>query len=273
MSEVDRLRPEDEFVPTFSGSYHEREWIKESLGEFREEQWLLDVLYRVKGGKEATVYCCAAGPATGMQYIAAKVFRPRMFRPMRNDWLYKQGRTPLDADGRSVLDTRALRAIHRKTRFGRRLDTASWCAHEYDALCDLYDAGADVPRPLARGPQAILMQYLGDATRGAPVLHSVSLERAEARRLFDRLLDDVRLALRRFRIHADLSAHNVLYWEGDVWIIDWPQAVDATRHPEAFALLARDIERLCRYFARQGVDADPGRITADLWERFLSHHF
>ena len=68
-------------------------------------------------------------------------------------------------DGKAVFDGRSLKAIRQSTRFGRKIDTASWCAHEYKALCDLYEAGADVPRPLARAEKAILMEYVGDLTR------------------------------------------------------------------------------------------------------------
>mgnify|MGYP000925870685 CR=1 FL=1 len=53
---------------------------------------ITDVLHQVKGGKEATVYCCAAHPSTGVDLIAAKVYRPREFRQLRNDAQYRQGR-------------------------------------------------------------------------------------------------------------------------------------------------------------------------------------
>ena len=268
MAEVEGMNLEDEFDPSFTGTFHEREWITESLSGFYQDRWFTDVLYRVKGGKEATVYCCEAHPDTGLEYLAAKVFRPRAFRAMKNDWLYKQGRGLRDDLGKAVFDGRSLRAVKRKTRHGRRIETASWCQHEYSALRDLHEAGADVPRPLAIGHNAILMEYIGDATRGAPILHRVSLDPAEARELLDRLIRNVELFLECYRIHADLSAYNVLYWEGRATVIDFPQAVDLHTHPNAFALLSRDIERLCRYFVRQGVPCDPGRITQDLWTRF-----
>ena len=50
----------DIFRPTFSGSRHEREWILNYLGPFYDTKKITDVLRRVKGGKEANVYCCAA---------------------------------------------------------------------------------------------------------------------------------------------------------------------------------------------------------------------
>ena len=37
---------------------------------------------------------------------------------------------------------------------------------------------------------------------------------------------------------------------------------------DAYDLLSRDVENLCRYFGAQGVEADAPAITADLWCRF-----
>ena len=273
MSDPSNTRFEDDFDPTFTGTQHERAWIADSLGGFYQDRLITDVLYRVKGGKEATVYCCQAHPSTGMQYVAAKVFRPRMFRAMRNDWMYKQGRGILDAEGKTVLDGRSLRAMKRKTRFGRQINTASWCQHEYGALTECHRIGADVPKPVAATSNAILMEYIGDAAFAAPTLQSMSLERPEAQTLLSRLIGNVELMLSTYRVHADLSAYNVLYWHGRVTLIDFPQAVDAGRHPEAYALLARDIDRLCQYFTRQGVRCDPGQLTHDLWTRFLHGGF
>src|SRR5436305_757337 len=47
-------------------SKHELEWILTYLGGFYDDHLITDVLRRVKGGKEATVYCClAASPGIG----------------------------------------------------------------------------------------------------------------------------------------------------------------------------------------------------------------
>ena len=58
------------------------------------------------------------------------------------------------------------------------------------------------------------------------------------------------------RVHADLSAFNVLYWQGDYRIIDFPQSVDPEVHSAAFPLFERDVVRLCQYFSRYGIVAD-----------------
>ena len=51
------------FKPSFHASRHEREWILTYLGPFYNDHVIIDVLRQVKGGKEATVYCCRATPA------------------------------------------------------------------------------------------------------------------------------------------------------------------------------------------------------------------
>jgi RIO kinase 1 len=111
------------------------------------------------------------------------------------------------------------------------------------------------------------MEYVGDEAGAAPPLHAVSLDLDEARRLFARLLDDIDLMLLHNRIHGDLSAFNVLYWNGAVRIIDFPQVVSARGNPDAYALLQRDLTRLCAYFTRCGLALDPAVITANLWAR------
>ena len=58
---------------TYTPTDPERVYLLESLGGFFEDQWLTDILYKVRVGKEATCYCCRAHPETGLDLIAAKV--------------------------------------------------------------------------------------------------------------------------------------------------------------------------------------------------------
>ena len=113
------------------------------------------------------------------------------------------------------------------------------------------------------------MEYVGDESMGAPDLHSVTLEEDEARRLYGALIRNIEMFLSCQRVHADLSAYNVLYWQGDFRIIDFPQTVDAFDNPHALFLLGRDVERICQYFARYAIEASAADIAADLWTRFL----
>jgi RIO kinase 1 len=262
-------RGNDEFKPSFTGSKHERQWIMEYLGLFYDDHVITDVLRQVKGGKEATVYCCRANPALGVELLAAKVYRPRMFRQLRNDAIYRKGRELVDEEGKEARGRREKLAMEKKTGFGQTLRHTNWLSNEFQTLRRLHAAGADVPKPFASSDNAILMEYLGSETFPAPALGQVRLEPHAARLLWKRLMDNVEVMLAHDRVHGDLSAYNVLYWNGQAKIIDLPQAVDPFVNPEAFALLRRDVERLCQHFARYGVEANGAHIARELWERHV----
>jgi RIO kinase 1 len=258
------------FNPTFSSSRHERKWIIDYLGGFYEDQIIADVLRQVKGGKEATVYCCEAHPDREMDLIAAKVYRPRIFRTLKNDQLYREGGNIADESGQSALRGRRARvAMQKKTEFGHTLLHNAWLSNEYAHLQTLHAAGALVPQPYAMGDNVILMEYLGEVTDPAPPLINVRLERSEALPLFRTLIDNIDLMLQHQVVHGDLSPHNILYWDGEVRIIDFPQAVASHVNPHSQALLMRDVERVCQYFARYGVESDPRRLARDLWGQYL----
>ena len=257
------------FSPTLDATWQEKDWISEHLGPFWAGKQITGVLRRVKGGKEANVYCCAAHPATGLDLIAAKLYRPRKFRNLRNDSQYRQGRPILDARGEVVSqrDWRMHKAIQSKSRKGLEAQQTSWIEYEFQSMRRLYEAGADVPLPVKRGDHTILMEYVGDEIIAAPALIQVSLAPDEARGLFERLMRNVEVMLGCSVIHGDLSAYNVLYWNGAVKIIDFPQVVDPRGNPDAFVLFSRDVERLCQYFARYGVVSQPTELANDLWAR------
>ena len=257
------------FQPTFTSSRHEHEWIVNYLGAFYEDSLITDVLRQVKGGKEATVYCCSAHPRTGAEWVAAKVYRPRVFRALKNDAPYRQGRRVLDADGKLVKNDSMLGAVQKGTSFGKELLHTSWLAHEYQTLVLLHRAGADVPQPLASNDNAILMEYVGEAELAAPALHEVRLPADEVRPLFDRLIANVETMLACHRVHADLSAYNVLYWEGEIRIIDFPQSVDPRENRHARRFFWRDVERLCQYFARYGLRTDAAALAGSIWARHV----
>lgn len=238
----------------------EQDPVKEALEHFFTEGLITEVLHAVKSGKEATVYCCQAHPSTGVQLLAAKVYRSRNNRGFKNDAIYQEGRL--------ILDRRVRRAVQNKSRFGREAQFGMWVDYEFAALDALYKAGADIPRPFARSSSAILMEYLGDHQRPAPSLQNVELPRDEVYPVFDRLMRNIELWLANNYVHADLSAYNVLYWQNQVRIIDFPQAVNPRFNPNARSLLTRDIENICRYMARYGLERDGHAIADRLWRRF-----
>lgn len=259
---------------TYHPAKHEAGWLYDSLREFFEQQIITDVLALVKGGKEASVYRCAAQESTGETFLAAKVYRPQMFRALSNDAMYKQGRALLTADKHQVhanMD-RVMRAVGKRTAFGRQVSHTSWLMHEYLTLDTLYASGGAVPKPVAVAENAILMTYIGDEASAAPTLNEVRLDRDEAPDLFKEVMRNIWLMLEQGWVHGDLSAYNILYWEGAITLIDFPQVTALHDNSQAHFILQRDVERVCEYFQRQGVRSDSGRIIADLWKRYGFMH-
>jgi RIO kinase 1 len=110
---------------------------------------------------------------------------------------------------------------------------------------------------------------IGEGEQAAPLLREVALERDAARSLFEQVLRNVELFLVCDCIHGDLSAYNILYQPENVTIIDFAQAVDPRYNLQVYPLLLRDVERVCRYFARYGVEAEANALASAMWDRYL----
>jgi RIO kinase 1 len=262
------------FHITYQPARFEKIWLEDSLRSFFDQELITDVVANVKGGKEASVYRCLAHPTTGETLLAAKVYRPRQFRNLRNDAMYKEGRAVLTADGRAAKnsDHRLMRALGKKTTFGQQVAHTSWVMYEYKTLGRLHAAGGAVPKPVAVNDNTLLMSYHGDERMAAPILQSVRLDAKQATRLFDEVLRNVELMLQMGLIHGDLSGYNILYWEGTITLIDFPQVTSSANNRNARTILSRDITRVCEYFATQGLRRDPNAITDGLWQRYGALH-
>ncbi len=262
----------EDFNFTYKAARHEGEWLTSSLVGFYRGNWIEDVLRSLKSGKEASVYLCAARQSHGLHcpFIAAKVYRPRQLRNLRKDHLYREGRTDLDIEGRTVKNEGMHHAMKKHTEYGQELLHTSWIGHEFKTMQILYEAGVDLPKPYTSGSNVILMNYIGARDFPAPTLNTVDLDPDEAQVLFKRILYNIDLMLTHHRVHGDLSAFNVLYWEGQISLIDFPQAIDPDENRNAYRIFERDVRRICEYFVNQGVSCDSGRLARELW---TSHRY
>jgi RIO kinase 1 len=133
-------------------------------------------------------------------------------------------------------------------------------AREFTILEKAYRAGVPVPTPARRVDNMFTMRYLGGETK-APLLKDAVLDEPEdaakqAVVLVEKLLD-------AHIVHGDLSEYNLLIWNGRLFVIDFPQAVDfssnVTRHiliEEAKPLLLRDLRNIEHFFRRHDVKLD-----------------
>ena len=226
------------------------------LERFFEEGFITEVVRPLSSGKEATIHLCRAGEfAPGHDLVVLKAYRARDRRDFRISQTYTAGR---------VVRGRPGRAIATKTRFGREVDEALWQDREWEMLRAMHEVGVAVPAPIVTFGTAILMEYLGDADGAAPQLKDLSPDPGEARDLFDQTMREIQRMLFHNVVHADLSAFNLLVWEGRLRVIDLPQAVDPRFNPNAWDLLERDLRNVGTWFARYGIELDVASAAADL---------
>ena len=249
------LYDEDEFL-----DYDYEFEDPDPLKGFLDNGTVVEVLGELKSGKEGTVYSCRPHPKFGIPLGAAKVFRSREHTSFRNQAVYRQGAV--------ILNKRNARALKKKTAWGRQVAAGTWIHHEWEMLKLMSSAGAAVPKPLALGDSVLLMELIGDEQMPAPKLQEVRLKADEVDRLYTCLLETIEVFLRNDWIHGDLSPYNVLYWQGKLTVIDFPQAVDARTNSSALDLLVRDLENICGYWRRYGIEADGERLARRMWARY-----
>jgi RIO kinase 1 len=231
----------------------------EAFEHFFDEGLISQVLRPIRSGKEASVHLCRSDPSTtDEELVALKLYHPLDRRDFRDESIYR--------DGEWIEERRIRAALEKHTRFGREVQGGIWVNREWETLRLLHAAGEPVPRPIECTDSAILMSYVGDHDLAAPQLRSYEPDdRDEAEDLLDQLLRSIERMLYRDVIHGDLSAYNVLVWEGEVTLIDLPQAIDPKKNRFAAELLERDVRRICEHFERYGVSREAGRIASDLW--------
>src|ERR1051325_10295980 len=194
--------------------------LDDSFAAFIDLDLISDVCEPIKSGKEATVYRCRRG----QRQLALKVYRPRDERSFKHDARYREGSLVYRIGGGN---TRAARALHPGTRFGRTAQEATWPARGWEVLQRPHGAGLGVPEPVHATSRAILMELCVDGEgRVARPLASAHLSPETAPALFDAICSEVEHMLWLDIVHGDLSPYNILWTGNDYRIIDFPQAVD-----------------------------------------------
>jgi RIO kinase 1 len=135
----------------------------------------------------------------------------------------------------------------------------AWAQKEHKNLLRMADAGVHVPRPHALQANILVMTYIGDETRPAPLLREVALEDPQA--AYEDVVANMKAIRKSALVHADLSEYNLLVWEGRIVVIDVGQAVPLDHH-RAAEWFARDLGNISRYFRRLGLDVTPSGLEA-----------
>ncbi len=151
--------------------------------------------------------------------------------------LYKIGRT-------SFTSVRKKRA--REEAAFRSWMTANYEAarREYHALRKLEGLSSSFPRAVAYSRSTVLLEEIS----GVRLSQRPGLEDPVA--ALRAVLGHMRTAYTvAGLVNADLSEYNILTDGASFWLIDWPQAVDAS-HPNSAELLMHDVKSVTSFFRR-----------------------
>ncbi len=94
------------------------------------------------------------------------------------------------------------------------------------------------------------------------------------KQIFDSIIDQVFTLYRAFIIHGDLSAYNILFYQNEPWIIDFPQAIDFASRPSRHKvlrkgrpILLRDITNIVKFFEQHGIPAEAEALCNECMEQ------
>jgi len=131
---------------------------------------------------------------------------------------------------------------------------STWARKEFSNYMRMFKVGVSVPRPIAVHENILVMEFIGENGKPAPLLREVDPDVETLAEIFRAVMEDVRKSVLRARlVHGDLSEYNIMVWEGKHYIIDVSQAVTLD-HPNALDYLYRDIVNVVRFFSKQGVE-------------------
>lgn len=209
--------------------------LEKILKDYERKNYILKNPRQIRQGKEATVFVVTFEEKN----LALKVYVSPKFRAFQNGQIYTEGKYYRKPSER--------RAVEKGNRFSKTMRHKNWIRREFFLLNKVAKLGAIVPKVYDWTPDSILMEFIGD-DQVAPRLIDIELDKTFAYNALESILKNVELLLECGVVHGDLSAYNILWWQGKPWIIDLPQAVDIRRNPHKDELLKRDLDNVMHYF-------------------------
>lgn len=138
----------------------------------------------------------------------------------------------------------------------------AWTRKEFKNLERAYSIGVKVPKPLKILNNLLVMEYLGNKYKPAPILKDVIIKNPEE--MFETIIDYILNMYKKAEIvHSDLSAFNILIHKNEPYLIDFGQGV-LLEHPNALEFLKRDIHNIVLYFNKYAISGNEKKIYKNI---------
>lgn len=187
----------------------------------------------ISTGKEANVY--HASSKTGQ--IAIKIYKTSIL-------VFKD---------RDKYVSGEFRFRHGYCKHNPRKMVRTWAEKEMRNLVRMYSNGINVPEPILLKNHVLLMSFIGKGGWPAPKLKDVDLGQSNSRQVYrDIVIIMWKIYNKCKLVHADLSEFNMLYLNGEIYIIDVSQSVEHD-HPHALEFLRKDCTNITDYFRKKDV--------------------
>jgi RIO kinase 1 len=196
------------------------------LGKLISDKVINQVDFPLSTGKEANIF---RGTTPENELVAIKIYRT-------STMTFKHIASYIEGDPRFAYGYKNRRDI-----------IEEWAKKEFKNLDLLYRTKVRVPAPLKRLNNILVMEYIGDENKAAPMLKDVLLRNPQ--KIFDEIMTFITRMYKARIVHADLSAFNILMFRQKPYIIDVGQAV-LLDHPTAMEFLKRDIHNIVHYFKK-----------------------
>jgi len=199
---------------------------------------ILDIVdFPISTGKEGNVF---RGVTPDKKFVAIKIYRT-------SNATFKNISQYIIGDPR-------FESIHNKHK-----DLVfAWTKKEFKNLERLKKINVNAPKPIIFSNNVLVMEYLGDEKRPAPLLKDVVLK--NPKKVFDTIIENISKMYKKANlVHADISAFNIIIHKGKPYLIDLGQGV-LLEHPNSLVFFKRDVKNIVSYFKKYNIHADIEKI-------------
>ncbi|KAG8337601.1 Serine/threonine-protein kinase RIO1 [Homalodisca vitripennis] len=192
----------------------------------------------ISTGKEANVYHATAIIKDGVtKDVAIKIYKTSIL-------IFKD---------RDKYVSGEFRFRHGYCRHNPRKMVRTWAEKEMRNLTRMYTAKLAVPEPMLLRSHVLLMEFLGKDGWPSPKLKDAELSQSKACKLYRDCVVMMWTMYNKCKlVHADLSEYNLLYHNGQIYVIDVSQSVEHD-HVHSTEFLRKDCTNITEFFRRNQV--------------------